>query len=226
MYQITKKALSPDAQVENCVRVILDDFNWSPEKFNETTLPPAINVTASVTTHPYALIPKSINQVQIPNAVDTSYTDQHGQLKSSFLDQIFDYVLVQLSNGRIEYGGLPDFNLSLTPNLSEDLEEWLADRFQETDLFDAKYKYFKKCSTPFCKTYFEKLQTQIDDYFKQGLDITSLDTSIALIFGNKTSIGQVCSFVKGLRERTVVDVPGFCCLDAPYKSFDWGEKVR
>lgn len=50
MYQITKKALSPDAQVENCVRVILDDFNRSPEKFNETTLSPAINVTASVTT--------------------------------------------------------------------------------------------------------------------------------------------------------------------------------
>ena len=176
--------------------------------------------------HPYGPISKSIYQFQIPNAVDTSYTDQHGQLKSSFLDQIFDYVPVELSNGRIEYGGLPDFNLSLTPNLSVDLKEWLADRFQETDLFDAQYKYFKKCSTPFCKTYFEKLQTQIDDYFKQGLDITSLDTSIALIFGNKTTIGQVCSFVKGLRERTVVDVPGFCCLDAPYKTFDWGEKVR
>ena len=42
----------------------------------------------------------------------------------------------------------------------------------------------------------------------------------------KTTIGQVCSFVKGLQERTVVDVPGFCCLDAPYSSSDWGEKVR
>ena len=46
MYQITKKALSPDAQVENCVRGILDDFNRDPENFNDT-LPPAINVTTT-----------------------------------------------------------------------------------------------------------------------------------------------------------------------------------
>jgi hypothetical protein len=65
-----------------------------------------------------------------------------------------------------------------------------------------------------------------EDWYEKGLDITSLDTSIALIFGKKTTIGQVCSFAKGLKERTVVDVPGFCCLDAPYSSSDWGEKVR
>ena len=51
MYQITKKALSPDAQVENCVRGILDDFNRDPENFNDT-LPQAINVTTTnVTTN-------------------------------------------------------------------------------------------------------------------------------------------------------------------------------
>jgi len=49
MYQITKKALSPDAQVEICVREILDEFNRDPNKFNET-LPPARNVTTPVTT--------------------------------------------------------------------------------------------------------------------------------------------------------------------------------
>ena len=48
MYQITKKGLSPDAQVENCVRGILDDFNRDPERFKET-LPPARNVTDTTT---------------------------------------------------------------------------------------------------------------------------------------------------------------------------------
>jgi hypothetical protein len=54
-----------------------------------------------------------------------------------------------------------------------------------------------------------------------------LDTSIALVFGNKTTIGQVCSFAKGLKSKTVTNIPGFCCLDAPYQSKieEWGEKV-
>ena len=73
---------------------------------------------------------------------------------------------------------------------------------------------------------FEQLTAAQNDFFKKGLDLTSLDTSIALIFGNKTTIGQVCSFANGLREGTVDDVPGFCCLDAPYESTEWGEKVR
>ena len=53
------------------------------------------------------------------------------------------------------------------------------------------------------------------------------DTSIALVFGNKTTIGQVCSFAKGLMSKTVTNIPGFCCLDAPYqtKIEEWGEKV-
>ena len=59
-------------------------------------------------------------------------------------------------------------------------------------------------------------------------DMDSFDTSIALIFGNKTTIGQVCSFAKGLTSTIVSIIPGFCCLDAPYqsKAEEWGEKVR
>ncbi len=54
-----------------------------------------------------------------------------------------------------------------------------------------------------------------------------LDSSIALAFGNGTTIGQVCSFSKGLTSRIVTNIPGFCCLDAPYQSTneEWGEKV-
>jgi hypothetical protein len=169
--------------------------------------------------HPYAPFPSSRNQFQIPNSIKTTSTDQHGQLKSSFLDKTFDYVPVNLNNEGIEYPS------NLTPRLSVPLKKWLANRFKETDLFYALYEYFKDCGAN-CNAYFAELQTQQEDWFGLGLDITSLDTSIALIFGNKTTIGQVCSFAKGLKERTVFDVPGFCCLDAPYSSSDWGEKVR
>lgn len=49
------------------------------------------------------------------------------------------------------------------------------------------------------------------NYFNSGLDRSSLDTSIALLWGNKTTIGQVCSFSKGVEAGTVEDVPGNIC---------------
>ena len=66
---------------------------------------------------------------------------------------------------------------------------------------------------------------QLRRYF--FLNNAILDTSIALVFGNKTTIGQVCSFAKGLKSNAVTNIPGFCCLDAPYQSKleYWGEKV-
>ena len=69
-------------------------------------------------------------------------------------------------------------------------------------------------------------KTQLAAKFRRDMD--SFDTSIALVFGNKTTIGQVCSFAKGLTSTIVSSIPGFCCLDAPYqsKAEEWGEKVR
>jgi hypothetical protein len=68
-------------------------------------------------------------------------------------------------------------------------------------------------------------KTQLKAHFRLNNDI--FDTSIALVFGNKTTIGQVCSFAKGLTSTIVSRIPGFCCLDAPYQSKIeyWGEKV-
>ena len=60
----------------------------------------------------------------------------------------------------------------------------------------------------------------------RGLDRSALDVSIALLFGNKTTVGQVCAYAKGLKDKTVDSLPGFCCLDAPYQSDFWGELVR
>ncbi len=71
----------------------------------------------------------------------------------------------------------------------------------------------------------DSCKTQLQAQFRKNMDI--FDTSIALVFGNKTTIGQVCSFAKGLASKTVTNIPGFCCLDAPYQSKieEWGEKV-
>ncbi len=71
----------------------------------------------------------------------------------------------------------------------------------------------------------DPFKTQLREQFKKDMDI--FDTPIALVFGNKTTIGQVCSFAKGLASKNVTNIPGFCCLDAPYQSKieEWGEKV-
>ena len=68
-------------------------------------------------------------------------------------------------------------------------------------------------------------KTQLKTQFNKTNDL--FDKAIALVFGNKTTIGQVCSFAKGLASKTVTTIPGFCCLDAPYQSKieEWGEKV-
>jgi hypothetical protein len=68
------------------------------------------------------------------------------------------------------------------------------------------------------------LRLQMRAQMSNAMDL--FDNSIALIFGNKTTIGQVCSFAQGLESKTVNKIPGFCCLDAPYQSIEhWGEKV-
>ncbi len=71
----------------------------------------------------------------------------------------------------------------------------------------------------------DNCRTQLKAQFRKTRDL--FDSSIALLFGNKTTIGQVCSFAKGLKSNTVMNIPGFCCLDAPYQSKidEWGEKV-
>jgi hypothetical protein len=71
----------------------------------------------------------------------------------------------------------------------------------------------------------DECKTQLGAEFNKTNDL--FDKAIALVFGNKTTIGQVCSFAKGLASNTVTAIPGFCCLDAPYQSKieEWGEKV-
>jgi len=53
-----------------------------------------------------------------------------------------------------------------------------------------------------------------------GFDI--FDRAIELVFGKKTTIGQICAHAKDADEDDP-KVAGFCCLDAPYESVNWGE---
>jgi hypothetical protein len=102
--------------------------------------------------HPYASDSSSRYKFHIPKSIDAKNTNKHGQLQSVYLDEIFDYAAVDLSDdlsdGRIEYDS------SRPPNLNTKLKKWLADRFMEKDLFDTEYQYFKKCSTSKCNDYF------------------------------------------------------------------------
>lgn len=82
------------------------------------------------------------------------------------------------------------------------------------------------CYDPFCEDQLADLKALQEGLSNEGLtSITFFDESIALLFGNGTTIGQVCAYAKGLELDTVDNVPGFCCQDAPYEAQDWGETV-
>lgn len=82
------------------------------------------------------------------------------------------------------------------------------------------------CYDPYCENQLANLMTLQEGLSNQNItSSTFFDESIALLFGNKTTIGQVCSYSRGLESQTVEDTPGFCCLDAPYEAQDWGETV-
>ena len=53
-------------------------------------------------------------------------------------------------------------------------------------------------------------------------DFEPLDTALEFVFGEKASVGLICSFADSLQEGK--GIPGRCCLDAPYQtSAPWGQ---
>jgi hypothetical protein len=58
------------------------------------------------------------------------------------------------------------------------------------------------------------------------LDI-DLDVASALVFGNGTSVGEICSIADAVTANNESTIPGYCCIDAPLASSDqnWGSKV-
>jgi hypothetical protein len=58
------------------------------------------------------------------------------------------------------------------------------------------------------------------------LDI-DFDVASALVFGNGTSVGEICSIADAVTANNESTIPGNCCIDAPLASSDqnWGSKV-
>ncbi|KAL9191170.1 hypothetical protein ACHAXT_000876, partial [Thalassiosira profunda] len=175
--------------------------------------------------NPYA--PSGGNQFEIPLGISTDGTDKHGQLIATKLDQLYNYIAVGSDTPGIDNSQNP-------PGLSDELRDYLAFAYSSGQFFDDRIEYFEsldECDA-FCEANLAIYRALKDAFFQLGLDRSSLDASIALTFGNKTTIGQVCAYAKGLTDDggdegpTVEGLPGFCCLDAPYQSQVWGEKYE
>jgi len=192
----------------------------------------------NVGTNAYA--PDNSNQFQLPLRLNGNALDEHGQIKSdsAFLDKAFFYQPVGKSNGIDDSGATPMFSTNLDTLLVESYAkgvDLVLEIEKEEELLE-KEKEKNPCDGA-CKAEIDRLKVLIKDYEEQletltnqGLVRSQLDDSIALLYGNKTTIGQVCSYAKGLEvdsagESIVDGTPGFCCLDAPYESNAWGETV-
>ena len=122
-----------------------------------------------------------------------SEKDEHGQLTSEFLDDIFKYVVVgDPGDGQNLDNTLP------TPQLSDELKIFLVEAYFDEQKLDKDTDYYEYCGTDENNPFQAQCIINMDDNklaqtegYNLGKDRSSLDTSIALIFGNKTTIGQV-----------------------------------
>jgi len=262
-----------------------------------------------------AYAPDDNGQFQLPLSISGGTAlNEHGQIKSdsTFLDKAFFYQPVGRSDGIDDSGATPMFMSHLDTLLVEnyakgvDLVLEIEKNKELLQQEDEKNPCEKDCEDEkarlkgLIKDYEEQLKTLTN----QGLVRSQLDDSIALLYGNGTTIGQVCSYAQALKEevfkpvnpndwcqggivsvndanvccssdcmqcggfkpasdgscisglcctegccnddfqeecktvtsvgciipsteieRLVDNIPGFCCLDAPYEADTWGETV-
>ena len=179
-------------------------------------------------------------QFQLPIRLNNyASVDEHGQFldQSTFLDLVLDYVKVGDNDGLdgTGPGETPSFSTTLDeflvgnyalnayiPNIIEDYKELIEVYERSCPSGDQE-----ECDTLILifELFIGYFQTLLSERSNQGLARSALDDSIALVFGNKTTIGSVCSYSRALEEELVDNIPGFCCLDAPYESNNWGEIV-
>ena len=190
-------------------------------------------------TNPYA--PDDDSQFQLPIRLnDYASVDEHGQFldESTFLDRVFDYVKI----GDTGSDGLVGTGPGESPTFSTTLDELLVDNYAANENienliedYEIRIEELQSCPsgdqddcdllTTIYNAIIALLQQILSTKSNQGLARSALDDSIALVFGNKTTIGSVCSYSRALEEELVDNIPGFCCLDAPYESNNWGETV-
>ena len=114
------------------------------------------------------------------------------------LDDIFEYVSIGSSTG------LTSTDNSLGTSLKTDLTHaYFYDQY-----IDERIKYYEECAENDDNTDEQKneciaegdnLKVTRSEFTSKGFDRSTLDTSIALVFGNKTTIGQV-----GLRFEVIL----------------------
>ena len=207
---------------EKLIIAVFDEYMGCADSIvqNLGTRPGAGQIFANYTgSNPYA--PNEFRQFALPLRINDGGTDMHGQIQATFLDGIYKYVSVGDIGEDQELVAGQDG----TSTLSGNLKSYLARQYSLDESFDNNIAYYQgldECDES-CEDSINALVEMRETFFGGGLDRSSLDDSIALIFGNQTTIGQICSFAQGLKNEVVDNVPGFCCLDAPYESLDWGE---
>lgn len=161
-------------------------------------------------------------QFSIPTGIDDedNNIDVHGQFRSdsTFLDALFDYVNV----GSLKSNDPLSFD--------DALKTLLVQSYSQEERNNRLIEYHNECKddeddgrAKECEKQLETLEKEQDNLARDGLSRVQLDDSIAIVFGNGTTVGQICAYAKGLEDNVVNDITGFCCLDAPYESKDWGE---
>lgn len=140
--------------------------------------------------------------------------DEHGQIKVNKLDKMFDFVDIEDQELIIDGDGV-------RPKFSDDLSSYLERSFSILDYLGRKGKV-PKYKDDTLKVFAEGVKSS---FYDKKVTRTALDDSLALIFGNRTTVGQVCSYASGLKKSNadLSSVPGFCCMDAPYEADYWGE---
>ena len=195
-------------------------------------------------TNPFTPDHDKLEQLKLPirlQGVQLGGKDEYGKLISKYLDKIMKYVKIgDVGEGEILEG-------AHRTKISEKLRSRLVKDHADAHYASLMVEYFGKSDTPetdFLKNGIlyllkeekrKEFERVLKKYVSKGKDRSALDTSIALLFGNETSIGQICSYAKGLKDGKVDNLPGFCCLDAPYEDpppdhhqsgGNWGELVR
>lgn len=172
--------------------------------------------TSFDSTNPFS---KSNSQLSIPYRMTNEEIDRddHGQIKVNKLDKIFDFVDIDSSNDQT----LVSDGLGARPKFSEELSSYLERSFSILDYLGRKGKVPKYMDNTL-KAFAEGVKRS---FYDKKVTRTALDDSLALIFGNRTTVGQVCSYASGLKKSNadLSSVPGFCCMDAPYEADYWGE---
>ena len=92
------------------------------------------------------------------------------------------------------------------------------------------YHYFTSFDAYFATTKAQSITDIADVGYNDAFYMTPLfvnftDIMSTLMFGNETTIGQICSYAKAWDNYFVNTLPGYCCLDAPYEANLWGETV-